>query len=82
LTVAILIFFIIVLTLTALFWLWLTGLTALLTALSGLLSGLSALLVLSPLIFFFHIVRHEYPSLIRCEDKVRAIPRLENLVDI
>jgi hypothetical protein len=62
LTVAVLvIFFIVVLTLTALFWLLLTGLTTLL-ALSGLarlivLSGLSALLAL-----LFHIVCHEYPS--------------------
>jgi len=70
LTVAVLvIFFIVVLTLTALFWLLLTGLTTLL-ALSGLawlvvlsglstlaLSGLTALLAL-----FLHIVCHEYPS--------------------
>jgi sterol desaturase/sphingolipid hydroxylase (fatty acid hydroxylase superfamily) len=70
LTVAVLvIFFSVVLTLTALFWLLLTGLTTLL-ALSGLawlvvlsglstlaLSGLTALLAL-----FLHIVCHEYPS--------------------
>jgi len=71
LTVAVLvIFFTIVLTLTALFWLLLTRLTTLL-ALSGLawlvvLSGLSTLLALSGLTallaFFLHIVCHEYPS--------------------
>jgi hypothetical protein len=89
LTVAVLVFFVIVLTLTALFWLLLTGLTALL-ALSGLsglitltlLSGLSTLLALSELTtlltFLFHIVCHEYPSF----NKAQAIPRLENCVDI
>ena len=71
LTVAVLvIFFIVVLTLTALPWLLLSGLTALL-ALSGLarlvvLSGLPALLALSGLTsllaLFLHIVCHEYPS--------------------
>jgi hypothetical protein len=71
LTVAVLvIFFIVVLTQTALFWLLLTGLTALL-ALSGLarlvvLPGLPALLALSGLTsllaLFLHIVCHEYPS--------------------
>jgi len=71
LTVAVLvIFFIVVLTLTALFRLLLTGLTTLL-ALSGLawlvvLSGLSTLLPLSGLTallaLFLHIVCHEYPS--------------------
>src|SRR6266403_549702 len=53
LTVAVLvIFFSVVLTLTALFWLLLTGLATLLA-----LSGLTALLAL-----FLHIVCHEYPS--------------------
>jgi len=71
LTVAVLvIFFIVVLTLTALFWLLLTRLTTLL-ALSGLawlvvLSGLSTLLALSGLTallaLFLHVVCHEYPS--------------------
>jgi hypothetical protein len=63
------IFFIVMLALTALFWLLLTGLATLL-ALSGLarlvvLSGLPALLALSGLTLlalFFHIVCHEYPS--------------------
>jgi len=74
LTVAVLvIFFIVVLALTALFWLLLTGLTTLL-ALARLarlmvLSGLSALLAL-----FFHIVCHEYPP-----SKGVSHPRLENL---
>jgi hypothetical protein len=77
LTVAVLVlFFILVLTLTALFWLLLTGLTTLL-ALSGL-SGLLTLLALSELttllILLFRIVCHEYSSY-----KARAIPRLENL---
>src|ERR1700674_600405 len=64
------IFFIVVLALTALFWLLLTGLTPLL-ALSGLarlivLAGLSTLLALSGLTallaLLFHIVCHEYSS--------------------
>jgi hypothetical protein len=72
LTIAVLVFFVIVLTQTALFGLLLTGLASLLAALSvlialTLLSGLSTLLALSELIFLFHIVRHEYPSLIRRE---------------
>jgi hypothetical protein len=61
LTVAVLvIFFSVVLTLTALFWLLLTGLTTLLAGLTALLalSGLARLLA-----FLFHIiVCHEYPS--------------------
>jgi hypothetical protein len=71
LAVAVLVvFFIVVLALTALFWLLLTRLTTLL-ALSGLarlvvLSGLPALLALSGLTsllaLFLHIVCHEYPS--------------------
>jgi hypothetical protein len=83
LTVAVLvIFFIVVLALTALFWLLLTGLTTLL-ALARLarlivLSGLSALLALSGLTallaLFFHIVCHEYPP-----SKGVSHPRLENL---
>jgi hypothetical protein len=74
LTVAVLvIFFIVVLALTTLFWLLLTGLTTLL-ALARLarlivLSGRSALLAL-----FFHIVCHEYPP-----SKGVSHPRLENL---
>jgi hypothetical protein len=72
LTVAVLVVFVIVLTLTAFFWLLLTGLTALLAALPSL-SGLSRLLVLSGLstllalcglatllALLFHIVCHEY----------------------
>ena len=69
LTVPVLVIFFVVLTLTALFWLLLSGLTALL-ALSGLtwlvVSGLPALLALSGLTsllaLFLHIVCHEYPS--------------------
>src|ERR1700676_2311770 len=70
LTVPVLVIFFVVLTLTALLWLLLSGLTALL-ALSGLarlvvLSGLPALLALSGLTsllaLFLHIVCHEYPS--------------------
>jgi hypothetical protein len=66
LTVPVLVIFFVVLTLTALFWLLLSGLTALL-ALSGLtwlvVSGLPALLALSGLTallaLLFHIVCHE-----------------------
>jgi hypothetical protein len=61
LTVAVLvIFFSVVLALTALFWLLLTGLTTLLAGLTAVLalSGLGRLLA-----FLFHIiVCHEYPS--------------------
>jgi hypothetical protein len=70
LTVAVLvIFFIVVLTLTALFWLLLAGLTTFL-ALAGssrliVLPGLSTLLALAELTtllaLLFHIVCHEYP---------------------
>ena len=51
------IFFHVMLALTALFWLLLTGLTTLLAGLAALLalSGLARLLAL-----FFHIVCHEY----------------------
>jgi hypothetical protein len=75
LTVPVLVIFFVVLTLTALLWLLLSGLTALL-ALPGLarlvvLSGLPALLALSGLTsllaLFLHIVCHEYPSYIRRE---------------
>jgi len=54
------IFFIVVLALTALFWLLLTGLTTLLAGLTALLalSGLARLLAL----LFHIIVCHEYPS--------------------
>jgi hypothetical protein len=71
--------FIVVLALTTLFWLLLTGLTTLL-ALARLarLIGLSALLALSGLTallaLFFHIVCHEYPP-----SKGVSHPRLENL---
>jgi hypothetical protein len=69
LTVAVLVFFVIVLALAALFRLLLTGLAALLAALSGLstltrLSGLSTLLALSELTLLallFHIVCHDTP---------------------
>jgi hypothetical protein len=83
LTVSVLvIFFIVVLALTTLFWLLLAGLTTLL-ALARLarlivLSGLSALLALSGLTallaLFFHIVCHVYPP-----SKGVRHPRLENL---
>jgi hypothetical protein len=62
LTVAVLVlFFILVLTLTALFWLLLTGLTTLL-ALSGLLTLLALSELTTLLTLFFRIVCHEYSS--------------------